>query len=29
MITNGSLSSDAVAADAYNQMISFFRRMLV
>lgn len=29
MIANGSLSSDAVAADAYNQMISFFRRMLV
>jgi carboxymethylenebutenolidase len=28
MITNGSLSSDAVAADAYNQMISFFRRTL-
>jgi carboxymethylenebutenolidase len=29
MIVNGSLATDSAANDAYNQMISFFRRMLV
>ena len=27
MIVNGSLATDSAANDAYNQMISFFRRM--
>jgi carboxymethylenebutenolidase len=29
MIANGSLAADDAATDSYNQMISFFRRMLV
>jgi carboxymethylenebutenolidase len=29
MIVNGSLATDSAANDAYTQMISFFRRMLV
>ena len=28
MITNGSLTNDTSANDAYDQMITFFKRML-